>query len=161
MRLVRDLKARNVPLDGVGLQYHTNLTGPWDEQAIETTIRRLAALGVDVEITEMDVGSTPLDGSPGQRLTRQAQVYGDAARACNAVAACTRFSTWGFTDRFSWLGPAAIALPFDTQYQPKPAAEAIRAALADPSARSTRGLRHMLRPARKRPVSVRKPSPAP
>ena len=161
VRLVRDLKSRNVPLDGVGLQYHTNLIGPWDEQAIATTMRRLAALGVEVEITEMDVGTTPLDGSPAQRLARQAQVYGDAARACNAVAACTRFSSWGFTDRFSWLGPPAIALPFDVQYRPKPAADAIRAAFASPSARSTRRLRHVLRPARKGRVGVRKAPRAP
>jgi len=160
VRLVSDLKARKVPLDGVGLQYHTNLTGPWDEQTIETTMRRLAALGVEVEITEMDVGSTPLDGSPAQRATRQAQVYGDAARACNAVDACTRFTTWGFTDRFSWLGPAQLALPFDAQYRPKPAADAIRAAFADPSARSSRRLRHVLRPARTRRVGVRKASRA-
>jgi endo-1,4-beta-xylanase len=161
VRLVRDLKSRGVPLDGVGLQYHTNLTGPWDEQTIATTMRRLAALGVEVEITEMDVGTSLLDGSAAQRLARQAQVYGDAARACNAVEACTRFTTWGFTDRFSWLGPAELGLPFDAQYRPKPAADAIRAAFASPSARSARGLRHMVRPARKGRVSVRKPSRSP
>ncbi len=161
IRLVRDLKSRGVPLDGVGLQYHTNLAGPWDEPTIEATMRRLAALGVNVEITEMDVGTTPLDGSPAQRIARQAQIYGDAASACNAVAACTRFTTWGFTDRFSWLGPAELGLPFDAQYRPKPAADAIRAAFASPSARSTRRLRHVLRPARTGRVGVRKASRAP
>jgi endo-1,4-beta-xylanase len=156
LRLVRDLKARNVPLDGVGLQYHTNLDGPQDEATLADTMRQFAALGVEVEITEMDVGTSPLDGSTAQRFARQAQVYGDAARACNAVEACTRFTTWGFTDRVSWLGPGELGLPFDTQYRPKPAFEAIRAAFASSSARSTRRLRHVVRPAGRGRVSVRK-----
>jgi endo-1,4-beta-xylanase len=158
VRLVRELKDRNVPLDGVGLQYHTNLRGPQDQATLETTMRRLAAMGVAVEITEMDVGTSLLDGSTAQRFERQAKVYGDAARACNAVEACTRLTTWGFTDRVSWLGPTELGLPFDAQYRPKPAYDALRAGLASPSARSSRRLRRVIRPARGGRVGVRKPS---
>jgi endo-1,4-beta-xylanase len=161
LRLVRDLKARNVPLDGVGLQYHTHLQGPEDEATLADTMRQFAALGVEVQITEMDVGSTPLDGSNAQRFARQAQIYGDAARACNDVKACTRFTTWGFTDRVSWLGATELALPFDAQYRPKPAFEAIRAAFASSSARSTRRLRHVIRPAGRGRVNVRKAARTP
>jgi endo-1,4-beta-xylanase len=156
IRLVTDLKARGVPLDGVGLQYHTHVQGFVDEATMRDTMQRLAALGLEVQITEMDVGTSILDGTTAQRLARQAVAYGDAARACNAVAACTRFTTWGFTDRFSWLGPAEMGLPFDAQYEPKPAFEAIRSAFASPSARSTRGLRHVVWPARRARVGVRK-----
>jgi endo-1,4-beta-xylanase len=159
--LVRDLKARNVPLDGVGLQYHTNTEGFYDEQTLADTMRRFAALGVEVQITEMDVGTSLLDGSTEQRLALQATAYGNAARACNAVQACTRFTTWGFTDRVSWLDPAEMGLPFDTQYRPKPAFEAVRSAFASRSARSTRRLRHVVRPAGRGPVSVRKATRAP
>jgi endo-1,4-beta-xylanase len=109
-----------------------------------------------VQITEMDVGTTILDGSTAQRLERQRVAYGEAARACNAVAACTRFTTWGFTDKVSWLGPAEMGLPFDSQYRPKPAFEAMRAAFASSSARSTRRLRHVIRPARSGRTSVGK-----
>jgi endo-1,4-beta-xylanase len=158
VRLVSDLKARGVPLDGVGLQYHTHVQGFVDEATLQDTMRRLGALGVEVQITEMDVGTSILDGTNAQRLQRQAVAYGDAARACNAVTACTRFTTWGFTDRFSWLGPAEMALPFDAQYEPKPAFEAIRSAFAIPSARSTRWLRHVVRPARRARVGVGKPA---
>ncbi|MEA2424559.1 MAG: endo,4-beta-xylanase [Thermoleophilaceae bacterium] len=161
LALVRDLKARGVPLDGVGLQYHTNTKGFYDEQTLTDTIRRFAALGVEVEITEMDVGTSLLDGSTQQRLALQASAYGNAARACNAVQACTRFTTWGFTDRVSWLGPAEMGLPFDTQYRPKPAFEAVRSAFASSSARTTRRLRHMVRPATRGRVSVRKTPRAP
>jgi GH35 family endo-1,4-beta-xylanase len=36
-----------------------------------------------------------------------------------------RFTTWGFTDATSWLGPAEHALPFYDDLQPKPAWRAI------------------------------------
>ena len=56
--------------------------------------------------------------------------YGAAARACNAVAACTRFTTWGFTDAVSWLASAESGLLFDRSYRPKPAYAAVRSAFA-------------------------------
>jgi endo-1,4-beta-xylanase len=140
LRLVRNLKARGVPLDGVGLQYHTNIKGFYDQATLQDTIAKFAALGVKVEITEMDVGTSILDGPLQQRLARQALAYGAAARACNAEQACTRFTTWGFSDRQSWLGDTEMALPLDTQYRPKPAFEALRDAFASASARSSRRL---------------------
>jgi endo-1,4-beta-xylanase len=147
LKLVRDLKARGVPLDGVGLQYHTHIQGFYDEQTLRDTMQQFAALGVEVQITEMDVGTSLLDGTLEQRFARQAQAYGAAARACNAVKACTRFTTWGISDRLSWLGAREMALPFDAQYHAKPAFEAVRAAFASSSARSSRRLRPVIRPA--------------
>jgi GH35 family endo-1,4-beta-xylanase len=34
---------------------------------------------------------------------------------------CTAFLSWGFTDKFSWLGDGQYGLPFDFDYNPKPA----------------------------------------
>lgn len=158
IRLVRDLRARGVPLDGVGLQAHTHILGFHDEATLTDTMRRLAALGVEVQITEMDVGTSALDGTVAQRLALQAQAYGAAARACDAVAACTRLTTWGFSDRQSWLGPAEMALPFDAQYRPKPAWGAVRSGLRSRSARRARGLRRVVRASRRGRVGVRKPA---
>jgi endo-1,4-beta-xylanase len=155
--LVRDLRARNVPLDGVGLQYHTHIQGFLDEQTLALTMRRLADLGVDVQITEMDVATSLLDGSREQRLARQAVVYGDAARACNAVSACQRFTTWGISDSLSWLGSAEMPLLFDSQYDPKPAFSAVRAAFAPRSVRKPRRARRVSRPSKRKRVGVRKP----
>ena len=87
-------------------------------------------MGLEVQITEMDVGTSLLGVPRADRLQRQAAAYGAAARACNAVAACSRFTTWGFTDAVSWLAPAESGLLFDRQYRPKPAYEAVRAAFA-------------------------------
>jgi endo-1,4-beta-xylanase len=130
VRLVRDLQARNVPLDGIGLQTHTNILGFYDQATIESTMRRFAAMGLEVQVSEMDVGSSLLGFSLLDRVTRQAQAYGAAARACNAVTACTRFTTWGFTDRLSWLGAGQAPLLFDAALRPKPAFDAVRSAFA-------------------------------
>ena len=93
-------------------------------------MRAFERLGLEVQITEMDVGMSLLGLPRVDRLQRQALAYGAAARACNAVAACTRLTTWGFTDAVSWLAPAESGLLFDRSYRPKPAYDALRAAFA-------------------------------
>jgi endo-1,4-beta-xylanase len=74
-------------------------------------------MGLSWAITEMDVADT--------HDQRQAQVYGDAARACADASHCTGVTVWGVTDRWSWLGPEAAPLPFDEDGNPKPALEAL------------------------------------
>jgi endo-1,4-beta-xylanase len=131
VRLVRDLLDRDVPLDGIGLQTHTHLLGYADEATLRRTMRRFTRLGLDVQITEMDVAtSSLLDVAPPGSLQRQALAYAAAARACNAVARCTRMTTWGISDAVSWLNPGEAGLLFDSEYGAKPAYEAVRAAFA-------------------------------
>ena len=52
--IVRGLKARGVPIDGVGFQSHFNLDGI--PAGYVENMQRFRALGVDVAITEADVG---------------------------------------------------------------------------------------------------------
>ncbi len=134
LALVRDLKARRVPLDGVGLQAHFQIAQTPGEATLTSTMRAFERMGLEVQITEMDVGMSLLGIPRADRLQRQALAYGAAARACNAVAACTRLTTWGFTDAVSWLAPAESGLLFDRSYRPKPAYAAVRAAFAPRSA---------------------------
>jgi endo-1,4-beta-xylanase len=128
--LARDLLARGVPLDGIGLQMHTHIAGAPDQATLERTMRRFTDMGLEVQITEMDVGTSLLDVSRADRLQQQARAYGAAARACNAVPACTRFTTWGFTDAVSWLSSGESGLLFDRRYREKPAYAAVRGAFA-------------------------------
>jgi endo-1,4-beta-xylanase len=129
--MVKDFKRRGVPIDGVGLQMHIaepNL----DTAAIAATIARLTALGLQVHITEFDV-SLPLDSGGTVRpddLLRQAEVYRGVVRACLQSPGCTAIQTWGFTDKYSWIGSHShgtrgAALPFDRTYKPKPAFDAM------------------------------------
>jgi endo-1,4-beta-xylanase len=130
VRLVRELQSRDVPLDGIGLQSHSHILGFHPQATLERTMRRFAAMGLEVQVTEMDVGTSRLGVAGLDRLTRQAEAYGAAARACNAVPACTRFTIWGITDRLSWIGAGEAPLLFDTSYAPKPAYTAVRSAFA-------------------------------
>lgn len=129
--MVKDFKRRGVPLDGVGLQLHISRLD-FDTAALAANIARLAALGVQVHITELDV-SLPVDSSGAAQqddLRRQAETYRGVVRACLQSPGCTAIQTWGFTDKYSWIGSHShgtrgAALPFDRLYAPKPAYDAM------------------------------------
>ncbi|WP_097329092.1 endo-1,4-beta-xylanase [Paractinoplanes atraurantiacus] len=87
--MVRDFKSRGVPIDCVGFQSHLGTGLPGDYQA---NLQRFADLGVDVQITELDVAQ----GS------NQANVYAGVTRACMAVSRCTGITVWGIRDSDSW-----------------------------------------------------------
>ena len=123
--LAADLKARGVPLDGIGLQNHTTTVGFPDRDRLAGTIARFAELGLEVEITEMDVAVAGDTGTAEERLARQATAYGAAADACGASPACTGITVWGLADHLSWLGEQEGALPFDAALAPKPAWHAL------------------------------------
>jgi endo-1,4-beta-xylanase len=133
--MVKDFRRRGVPIDGVGFQMHLADLHP-DVASIAENIGRFTALGVQVHITEMDV-SLPLDADGNARsadLQLQADVYSKIASACLAHAGCKAIQTWGFTDKYSWIGSHSkhtqgAALLFDREYRPKPAYEALRMAL--------------------------------
>ena len=118
-------------IDGVGLQMHTALGAAPTRQQLIDTMNRIAAFGLTVEITEMDVAAKG-DGTPtylSLRLRDQAEIYRNATSACEAVPACNRMTVWGISDRDSWLGADKIPLLFDDHLQPKPALAAVRETL--------------------------------
>jgi endo-1,4-beta-xylanase len=133
--MVKDFKRRGVPIVGVGLQMHiSNLD--FDGASVTANIARLTALGLQVHITELDI-SLPLDSAGRIRTSdqqRQAEIYRDVIRACIQNPGCTAIQTWGFTDKYSWIGSHShgghgAALPFDRAYKPKPAYAALLEAL--------------------------------
>jgi endo-1,4-beta-xylanase len=138
--MVRDFRQRRVPIDGVGFQMHIGNLHP-DIESISANIGRFTALGVQVHITELDVALT-LDSNgeakPGEAkpedLQRQAEIYREITAACLSHSGCTAIQTWGFTDKYSWIGSHSrqtqgAALLFDSNYQKKPAYQAVRRSL--------------------------------
>ncbi len=131
--LVKDLQAEGVPIHGVGLQCHFELGWRLTDD-FRSNVRRLEALGLDWQVTECDIRMR-LDGAAptAAQLGEQASGYEDLVRFCLDEAQCRGFLFWGFTDRHSWIPgfrPGwGAALPLDTDYQPKPAYEAIAAEL--------------------------------
>lgn len=129
--LVRDLKSRGVPIDGVGLQSHFTRGDLPPLADLDANIKRLGALGLQVQVTELDI-RTQLPATD-IALRKQAGEYGSYLGVCLANPSCTMFVTWGFTDKYSWIPQfypgLGAALPFDEAYHPKPAYHALLDAL--------------------------------
>jgi endo-1,4-beta-xylanase len=106
---------------------HVSLNDAPRSADVRINMQRLAALGLETHITEMDVmlalPTTPV------ALQAQGTVYQAMLRACLAVAQCGSFSTWGVTDRHSWIPEyfpgRGAALLFDADYRAKPAARSV------------------------------------
>jgi endo-1,4-beta-xylanase len=127
--IVRGLKAEGVPIDGVGFQTHANVDAGLPADFV-ANMQRFKALGLDIAITEADVGmKLPADA---QKLAAQARIYEQIVGSCLAVG-CTSLTFWGFTDGHSWIsetqaGMGAATL-LDEKLAPKPAFFAVQKAL--------------------------------
>lgn len=137
-QMARDFKARGVPIDGIGLQMHltTSIGSP---ASMESNLRRLTELGLEVQITELDV-RLPVDSfgnASDADLAAQARIYHDVTALCLRFSNCTAIQTWGFTDKYSWIPGVftgyGAGLPFDAAYQAKPAYEAMQTAFLPPA----------------------------
>jgi endo-1,4-beta-xylanase len=135
--MVKDLRARGVPIHGVGLQMHTSLRQPPDPKQVAANIKRLNDLGLEAQITEMDVQIQNVPGTLEEKLEAQARVYREILEVCLAAKNCKAFGMWGFTDRHSWIpgftGHPDAPLIFDENYNPKPAYHALASALGAPA----------------------------
>ncbi|WP_406065211.1 endo-1,4-beta-xylanase [Micromonospora sp. NBC_00860] len=113
--MVRDFRSRGVPIDCVGFQSHLGTSLAGDYQA---NLQRFADLGVDVQITELDV----MTGG------NQANIFGAVTRACMNVSRCTGITVWGVRDCDSWRG-SDNALLFDCNGNKKAAYTSVLNAL--------------------------------
>ncbi|RKN40997.1 non-reducing end alpha-L-arabinofuranosidase family hydrolase [Micromonospora endolithica] len=116
--MVRDFKARGVPIDCVGFQSHFNANSPYPSN-YRTTLSSFAALGVDVQITELDI-----EGSGSSQATAFRNVVND----CLAVARCNGITVWGIRDTDSWRA-SGTPLLFDGSGNKKQAYDATLSAL--------------------------------
>jgi endo-1,4-beta-xylanase len=135
LNMVQQFVASGVPINGVGFEMHV-LNAYYPSVAeLTQNMQALAALGIQVHITEMD-DRLLLDsnGDPSSAdLQTQAQVYQTAMTACLQQPNCTAFQVWGVSDAVSWIPSAfpgyGAALPFDENYQPKPASYSLMTAM--------------------------------
>ena len=113
-RMVQDFRNRGVPIDCVGFQAHFGTGGP--PSTFQTALANFAALGVDVQITELDIQNAP------------STAYANTVRACLNVARCTGITVWGVRDTDSWR-TGANPLLFDGNGNKKAAYDAVLSAL--------------------------------
>ncbi len=129
-RLARELAQGGALIDGVGWQMHV-AAGFKAGDDHRKNARRLAALGLELSITELDV-RVNMPTTP-EGLQRQAASYREAANLCLAEPNCRALVLWGFSDKYSWV-PGDVprlrrGFALRRGYAPKPAYASLRAAL--------------------------------
>jgi endo-1,4-beta-xylanase len=96
--LVKRLQSRGTPIDGIGTQAHLivgNLA-PFDQ-----TLKQLAATGLDVAITELDIRILkPVDAN---KLAQQQRDYETVTKSCLSTPQCVGITLWGVSDRHTWV----------------------------------------------------------
>ncbi|MCW9706411.1 endo-1,4-beta-xylanase [Fodinibius salsisoli] len=147
IRLVKQLQAKDIPIQGIGMQAHLGLRHP-PVSKVEESIEAFSKLGVKVMITELDIDVLPdeeegatanslelnpysegLPDSVQQKLTeRYVELFKLFKKHSTNI---DRVTFWGLNDGQSWLNNFPVAgrtnypLLFDREYNPKPALKAL------------------------------------
>ena len=126
--IVRRLQDKGIPVHGIGMQAHLYADKALDIDGLQRFVGDIGALGLDVEVTELDVIDWKLPADSATRDRAAASLVSTYLDAITAVRAPKAIVTWGLTDRYSWVhetfprkdGAKARPLPLDTDYKPKP-----------------------------------------
>lgn len=135
--IVKHLKSKGIRIDGVGIQLHGSLAHP-SVEGLEYAITSLAATGVKVMVTELDIRTQARGyrGADVSQVSRQNTSDPSAAAAETQKKLAdkyaeifsvllkhekdiTRVTFWGVYDATSWIGGSPLL--FDRNYQPKEA----------------------------------------
>ena len=130
------LQSRGAPIHALGIEAHLTYQGfssNFNANAFRTFLSQVAARGLNIFITELDVLDDGLKANIATRDAGVAQVYSTFLNAALQEPAVKIVVTFGLSDRYTWLqedfprrdGAARRPLPFDENLQPKPAYTAI------------------------------------
>src|SRR6187431_1528367 len=145
IKLVQDLQARKLRIDGIGNQAHWRLETPAIEE-IDTSLVELHATGLKVMYTELDINLLPntprgadpaianpyANGLPAEVQQQLARRYADVFRVfLKHRDAVTRVTFWGLSDADSWLNRGRMNFPllWDRERKPKAAFSAVAGVL--------------------------------
>jgi len=140
IRMIKDLKAKGVPISGVGLQGHWAINEPSKGQ-LDSTLKDFSSLGLNMQITELDISVYPKEHNARERQatdvdtsfsTEKEQKQIDVYKTCFELFKkykknISSVTFWNISDRHSWLdnfpvrGRKDYPLLFDAQLKPKKA----------------------------------------
>lgn len=128
LSIIRDLRDKGIPVHGLGMQAHLYGERAIDTPGLQHFIQDLGTLGVDVEITELDVIDWKLPAVSRERDSTAANLVSTFLNAVVSARQPKAIVTWGLSDRYSWIGETfgrkdsakARPLPLDEDYRPKP-----------------------------------------
>ena len=137
VQLVKGLLDQGVPIHGIGMQGHWSVYGP-DEAALRESIEAYSTLGLQIQITELDVSIYKPEGERREKRPdesdeftpeleeKQLQAYDMFFRVFRDYKdAITAITFWNVSDRHSWLdnfpvrGRKNYPLLFDGELKPK------------------------------------------
>jgi endo-1,4-beta-xylanase len=142
LKLLEGWVARGTPLDVLGVQAHLNASSKFSQRKLSDFLDQVSALGLTVQITELDVRDTLVQGDFAARDAAVASMYKAFADVCLSHSAVEMIVLWNVTDADSWLNKWNLApkrtdgLPsrptlFDEFGQPKLAFAALQQSLRD------------------------------
>ncbi|MDP2680741.1 MAG: endo-1,4-beta-xylanase [Rhodoferax sp.] len=140
LRLLETWVKRAVPVDVMGLQAHLDLSRRFSAAKLLAFFDELQALGLTIQVTELDVRDSTTTGSLVERDTAVAALYKDFIDVCISHPAVEMMVMWNVTDADTWInrwgqgqrrsdGQPMRPTLFDDQGQPKRAFEAVAASL--------------------------------
>jgi len=138
-RLLKQLVDAGVPINAVGIQAHWSVYEP-EQKELVATIKRLASLGLKVQVTELDISIYPWEKNrralrPGEKddytpelEKKQTEKYAEVFKIFRQYRdVITGVTFWNISDRNTWLdnypvqGRKNYPLLFDQKLQPKKA----------------------------------------
>ena len=135
LKFLSSLLDAGVPVDRVGIQGHWYYNFP-DEKTLRTAIERYSSLGLEVELTEVDISAYQwsearekaqfFNAIPQDRKEQQSQRYREIFAAACEYSCVKNITTWGIADNYTWLDNFPVKerknwpLLFDEQYMEKP-----------------------------------------
>jgi len=145
LRLLEQLKHRNVPIHALGMQAH--LWGGetrFSAAKLSRFLESVASLGLKILVTELDVTDKLLPQDEAIRDRIVAGAYADYLAVLLDQPAVIAILTWGLSDRYTWLsefeprpdGTPVRPLPFDQNLERKLAWNAIARAFDQAPART-------------------------
>ena len=128
---VKELLEKGVPIDGVGHQAHVDVEAP-SVAALSASIELFAGLGLDNQLTEMDVSvytndQTSYQTVPQELIVRQGHRYRELFAGLKELKDyISNVTFWGIADNHSWLHNRPIPrrdapFAFDQEFKAKPA----------------------------------------